>query len=491
MSPPAAVPARPITHAPRVLLGSIVLGVLTQALFFRVGLGLDWLVWDLAMIAVTFASLSKGRLRAPALCAAVVAAALGVAFVLRRSAFTAAVAIPSNLVVLAVLPVLVAEDLSFRELATLSTRLGDVVARGPAAIGDTVVLPRDAIAVLDGEGRSVVRRTVTGLLLGLPVSGAFTALLCGDAGFAATVGHVEARLGTAATFAIEAALTASVFAFGWSLFSASTRRASSSAEAGSVAPYRRPDATPRTARVSPLTWGIVVAQVAAVFLVYAIVHRDTELGGHELVRGRAHLTYAGHLHAGFYQLLLATILSVGLVLVGHRLLRAPGDDGPVPGGRALIAVETTLLGLTGAALYSCAHRLRLYEEAYGATHLRLGVAFVVLAALVVLACTSIKAALRGTAVFAPTTLAALATCAVAAAWFDADGYVARANLDRAARGKSLDVAYVASLSADACVAADHPVLRADPTLREALLRAWRSHTHVGDVRALRGVTRCP
>lgn len=475
-----AVPRISTTRAPRVLLTAVLLGVVTQALFFRAGLGLDWLIWDLMMIGLTLGVLGRGRLRAPAIGASVLAALLGLAFVVHRSAFTTAVALPANLAVLSVLPILVSEELSFADLGDLPARVFGTVRRTPWAIFATAMLPRDAVVVLDGAERNVARRTVAGLLLGLPISGVFTVLLCGDAGFAATIGRMEARADSAVGFAVQAGATAVMFAFGHGLFANVTDHPYRVAPQPET-PYRSLDRAPATARVSALTWGIVLAQVAAVFLVYAFVHRDTEFGGHEVVRARGTVTYANNLHAGFYQLLLATMLSVGLVVLGHKLLTAAEES--VPGGPALKVLEGSLLVLTGVALYSCAHRLGLYQQAYGATLLRLGVAFVVLGAVVVLACTLVKSLFRGFRAFGGLTFAALSAVALGAAWFDADAYVARENLRRA----NVDVAYLSTLSADACAVAD----LAKPEIRAELVRAWSSHTQRSDVRGLRGVTRCP
>jgi len=485
MLPAPTAPTVTTPRAPWVLLTTVLLGVVTQALFFHAGLGLDWLLWDLLMIGVTIAVLGKAPLRAPAIGASVVAALLGMAFVFHRGDFTSWVALPANLAVLAALPVIVSSNLSFAELGSLPTRSLGALFRAPWAIFVTVLLPRDAVVVLDGGNRNVARRTVAGLLLGLPISALFTVLLCGDAGFAATIGRVEARADTAITFAVQALVTAVMFALGYGVFANETVHPYRTAPTAADAPYRQVDEAPAQARVSSLTWGIVLAQVAAVFLVYAFVHRDTEFGGHDVVRARGALTYASNLHAGFYQLLLATMLSVGLVVLGHKLLTA--DEGPVPGGAALIGLESALLLLTGVALYSCAHRLRLYEEAYGATLLRLGVAFVVLGAVVVLACTLVKSVFRGFRAFGALTLTALTACVVGAAWFDADAYVARKNLERT----NFDVAYLASLTADACAVADHPALRDRPEAKRELIQAWRAHTSQGDWRSMRGFTRCP
>ncbi len=479
-------------EAARTVLFAIALGVFTQALFFRAGLGFTWLIWDLLIVAVTLASLGRGRLGPAAIATATACALLGLAFVVRRSDFTAVIALPANIALLLALPVVVAEEVSFVELPTVPLRMLRTLPFVPTALGRTITAPRDAMVALDGGERHIVRRTLAGLVLGLPLAGFFTLLLCADSYFAHTVARVEARLSTATTFTIHAAITAVLFLFAHALFA--NRRADTAREVAKDAPdapYRHLDEPSALPHVSPLTWGIVLAQVAAVFLVYVVVHRDTEFGGHAVVQGRADITYASHLHAGFYQLLFATVLAVCLVVAGHRILRAHAGDSEVPGGIALKVIESSLLVFTGLTLFSCVNRLRLYEEAYGATNLRVGVAFVALAAFAVLLCTLAKAIFRGMRAFGAITATALTLCTIAAAFFDADGYIAKTNLDRAARGKSLDTEYLVALSADACVAADHPVLRNNAALRSEVIGAWQANSRVDDVRARRGFTRCP
>jgi hypothetical protein len=481
---------RPSTNAaaPRVLFVAIALGLLTQLLFFRADPGFSWLVWDVAMVGVTLGALSRGRITGAAIATATACLLLGFAFALRRSAFSGAVALPTNLALLAALPVVVREELSFAELGLVPGRMLGALPLIPFAIGRTVTVPRDAVAVLDGGGRNVMRRSLAGLLLGFPLAGLFTLLLCADSNFAHAVARVEARLSTAVSFTLHVAVTALVYLFTHALLG---ERSAAPASVDPEAPYRTVEEPSSLPHVSPLTWGIVLAQVAAVFLAYVAVHRDTEFGGHAVVRGRADITYASHLHAGFYQLLFATILAVCLVVAGHRILRVSAGESPVPGGLALKAIESALLVLTGLTLFSCVNRLRLYEEAYGATHLRVGVAFVALAAFAVLLCTLAKSVFRDLRSFGAATLTSLVACATLAALFDADGYIARTNLDRASRGKHLDTTYLISLSADACAAADHPVLTGQPELRRFVIEQWSANSQVSDVRSRRGFQRCP
>jgi hypothetical protein len=500
--PTAADMALPLASDRRALgifLGALGLGLLTQALFWEARLGLDWFVWDLAMVTLTLATVARRPLRATSIVASAVCLLFGAAFVLHRSVFTSVVALPANIVMLGALPVIVGHDLELHELTSIPKRLLQSLDAFPNAVARTVTLPRDAIAVLDGEGRSVARRTAMGLLLGLPAAGIFTLLLCADPGFAAVVARVQTRLGAAFSFVVWSVATAALYAF-FHVFSHvfhTPRTASAppgpSAAPAVDAPYRVTSPSAGVPRLSPLTWGIIVGQVAAVFAVYVVVHRDTEFGGHAVVRERLDVTYASHLHAGFYQLLIATMLSVCLVVVGHRLLRPlnANQDMAVPGGIPLAITEGTLLVLTGLTLVSCAQRLRMYEEAYGATHLRLGVAFVGLVVGAVLLATLAKSLFRGFRAFGGATVATVTACLLVASFFDADGYIARSNLDRAERGKYLDEAYLASLSADACTASEHAALQKDPELRARLVAAWASQDTQGDLRGRRGLGRCP
>ena len=86
-------------------------------------------------------------------------------------------------------------------------------------------------------------------------------------------------------------------------------------------------------------------------------------------------------------------------------------------------------------------------------------------------------------------MAFAALLAVVASGFNTDAYIARTNLERAARGRSLDVGYLASLSGDARGALDHPFVRADAELR-ARLESSFCRPRAGGLRAFRGIGRC-
>jgi hypothetical protein len=337
-----------------------------------------------------------------------------------------------------------------------------------------------------------------GFAFGLPLTGVFVGLLSADVDFSVAVSRIASKLGEGVWFTMTSLLVVSGSLVAHALFQ---RRPIPDLGVGAQpdAAYRSSAATesralfPTDPRVAASTWVMVIGQVALVFAVFVAVNVRGLFGGDALVRAPGSLTYAKYLHAGFGQLLFASVLSTCLVVAGHHLLRPrtpEGARGPVPGGALLATAECTLLGLTAITVASCAERLAIYEDAYGATRLRLGVAFIVLAVLATLALTVWKAIRRGWRSYGGALMSALVGIVVVASMVNADAYVARTNLDRAARGKPLDVAYLSWLSADAQGALAHPWVIAHPDVAAVLTAAYCIDRSGTDWRARRGIESC-
>jgi hypothetical protein len=476
------------TRAVHSLAGSLAAGVLTEALVDRTRLGAGWFLLSALLVGATlllFGGSAGGRVRITraAGVAAVIALALGGALVWRESAWTAALAVPASALALLALPFLLG-------CADAAGELPRALAQGlrgaPAAAVESAKMPLQA---LDAVGRPRGQSLWRGLLLGLPIAGGFALLLSADARFSAALSRGLHRSGGAAHFAALSALFAAAFLF-WYVLHDRARRQVECAPAALPVPYRTqgdaPSPSVATAYeplVRPLTWAVVLVQVCLVFALFGAVNARELFAGHALARAKSSVTYAQYLHSGFTQLSIATALAVATVLVGHVLMRPRGAV-RVPGGVKLAALETALLALTGAALFSSLVRVRVYETAYGYTHLRLGVQLVDAGVLVLLVLTLVKAFARAWRGFAGALVAAGGVLAVVAAWFDADLYVARGNLDRAQAQlenradplawRELDVGYLTALGPDAMPALAHPHLRANPALAAALEQAWRA-----------------
>jgi hypothetical protein len=464
-------------------------GAASQALFWRTGLGLNFFVWDLAAIGSAFILLRRGKVRPTAAGAMVAAALLGFAVVRYASDWTMAIAAPTTLALLAALPYLLRDGYTLDDLGLLPGRLLGSYFHFPRAFAESAKIASTAAGA---EGKGTLGKVVRGMLLGVPLAGLFALLFASDSDFVSALGRLRDRVGDATLFTLWSVATGAGYLVTYAFH---TRPETDGARPGRVEDAYRTVDIPRPApasRVSVLAWSIVLTQVTLVFALFVAANLRHLFGGAALVRAPGELTYATYLHSGFGELLFATLLSVCLVLAGHGLLRPRGEAGrlaPVPGGRVLAALEGALLLFSAVTVASCWQRLSIYVDAYGASLLRLGVAFIEVGILGVLALTFGKAVFRGWRGHAGALLAFLALLAVVASGFNADAYVVKTNLDRAAHGHDLDTEYVTSLSRDAAAVLDHPYVRADHDLQKLLVASYCAPPS-GGVRAFRGLTRC-
>ena len=116
----------------------------------------------------------------------------------------------------------------------------------------------------------------------------------------------------------------------------------------------------------------VLAAVAAVFALFVGLQGAYLFGGQDTLEATG-ITYAEYARRGFFELAAVAFLAGGLVIGAERLARERT--------RLLIGLAFGLVVMTGVVIVSSALRLRLYQEAYGWTELR----FYVLATIVLLA----------------------------------------------------------------------------------------------------------
>ncbi len=459
------------------LAAALGFGVATQALFWDAPLGVNLAVFALLALA------ANGIVRAPSRAGWVLSAMALVSagsIAVRASDWSLFLGVP---VTAALLVCALASPAAVSDLPMAVARF---FGRVP---GGSLDAARTLPAAVGAEARPLVVRGLLGIGIGLPVAAVFGGLLASDESFRLTVFGATDRMGTAGGFAIASVGTA----FGALVVFGAVKAVRALEVAPALGPYRvdglAPIANARMARptLSVFTWGVVLTQVALVFTVFAIANVRHLFGGVASIHADHSLTYASYLHSGFTELVLASSGSIGLVIVGHALV-TPHGDRTVHGGRALAAVEAVLLALSALTLASCAQRLFIYEDAYGATYKRLGVLVVGLGVLGVLAVTALKSVRRGWSGWGGTAMFTVLTVLAGASLYDADGHVARTNLDRAAAGASLDRDYLASLGPDACSALHHPVVEKDDELRTRLRGEWTAPP--SGLRSQRGFVRC-
>jgi hypothetical protein len=156
------------------------------------------------------------------------------------------------------------------------------------------------------------------------------------------------------------------------------------------------------------------------------------------------LTYAEYARRGFFELVWVAGLTLPLLLVLDRL--RPDDRAVELLFRALAGVTILLLVVV---MISAVQRMRLYVDEFGLTELRLyPTAFMVWLAIVFawFAATALRGQGRRFAIGA--VCAGFATL-LGLNLLNPDAFIARANLERTASSRPVDLGYLFSLSGDA------------------------------------------
>lgn len=205
---------------------------------------------------------------------------------------------------------------------------------------------------------------------------------------------------------------------------------------------------PRVARPArPARWEWLVPLVAlnALFAVFVAIQLTVLFGGRRHVLTTAGLGYAEYARSGFWQLLVAAGLTLGVIAAAVHWGR-PETARDRAWARALLGL---LCAFTIVVLASALRRLDLYEDAYGLTRLRLIVHttllwFVALFGLVAAAGALWRARWLPRAAVASAGIALLALNVA-----NPDALIAERAVDRWRDTGKVDAAYLSTLSADA------------------------------------------
>ncbi len=229
----------------------------------------------------------------------------------------------------------------------------------------------------------------------------------------------------------------------------------------------------RSRRLRPIEWILPLAALVALFVAFIGVQVTVLFGGRDHVLGTSGLTYAQYARSGYWQLLAASVLTLGVIAAALELA-----DTPLRGHRVTLkALLAALCCLTVVLLGSALHRLDLYESAFGLTRLRLSAeafawGLAGLFALIVVA-GALSVVHRN---FARIAIAAGALGLLAFSLSNPDGRIARQNIDRWRETGSLDVGYLQTLSADAAPA----IAELPPRLRDVAVATLADRLASGD-----------
>lgn len=347
-----------IARAGRVVASAVALGAAGQLLFFEVGLGINfplaigllllggWLVRRRTPRLFGF----DGWLAPTAMCFAVFAAVRADPTIVALDLLTSLALAGGALA-------------AFGGLRIVERPFAGLIGIGLRAVGwafagavPAIATARDAIPPID----SVTRRgrpalpVLRGLAIAIPIVLVFVALFSSaDAVFAGVVDDVfgiELDLGDLPGRVVMAVVLAWVAAGGLAF---------------AAAEHRDLTASPQSAhgwRVGTTEAVTVLVAVEAVFVLFVALQAAYLFGGLDTLEATG-LTYAEYARRGFFELVAVAVLAGGVVIGLERLSRART--------RPLVGAAIGLVLLTGVVLASAALRLRLYQEAFGWTELRL------------------------------------------------------------------------------------------------------------------------
>ncbi|GAA3766952.1 hypothetical protein GCM10023083_00590 [Streptomyces phyllanthi] len=208
-------------------------------------------------------------------------------------------------------------------------------------------------------------------------------------------------------------------------------------------------------------WVLPLIVLIALFAVFNAIQLAVLFGGYDAVLEETGLTYAEYARQGFWQLLLATLLTLLVIVLALRW--APRTRS---GDRSLVrGVLGTLAALTLVVVASAVRRMDMYVEAYGLTRLRISVLGMELWLGLVIVL--IMAAGVWGARWLPRAVAASAAAGVLVfGLVSPDELIAERNVQRYEDTGQFDLDYARGLSADAVPALD----KLDEPLRTCALR---------------------
>lgn len=215
-------------------------------------------------------------------------------------------------------------------------------------------------------------------------------------------------------------------------------------------------------RLAPAEWLPGLVALVAVFSLFVGIQATVLFAGRDHVLDTAGLTYAEYARSGYWQLLAVAALTFAVVGLTVALADAP----TARLRRIRRALLGTLVLLTLVVLASALHRLHVYQDALGATPLRLYVEASLLwfgALFVLVLAAGAHPAARRHLRRAVMTVTALGLLAFALS--NPDGRVAAHNIERWRETGRLDLETLGRLSADAVPALGQlpPALRAAAT----------------------------
>lgn len=234
---------------------------------------------------------------------------------------------------------------------------------------------------------------------------------------------------------------------------------------------------PKSPGLGIVEMGVALGSLNVLFLGFVFVQFRYFFGGAEVVTLTSGLTYAEYARRGFFELVVAAALVLPLLLFGHWLLR---KDQPTY-EKVFRLLAGMLIVMLFVVLASAFQRMHLYQQEYGLTELRLyTTAFMGWLAVVFIWFGATVLRGKGERFAFGAVVAGFLTIVVLSS-FNPEALIIRTNAALAKTGKSFDVDYALSLSADAVPSLVAALPDLDPKDRcnvaTLLLKNWSPSTH--------------
>jgi hypothetical protein len=205
---------------------------------------------------------------------------------------------------------------------------------------------------------------------------------------------------------------------------------------------------------------IALGALDLLFLAFVIVQAGYLFGGRAVVASHAQLTYAQYARHGFFELVVVSLLVLPTLLAANALVAR----------RSVRLLSGALVALELVVAASALQRLRVYEQRYGLTELRVYAVGMVVWLVVVFAWAALTILRGRVRRFAIGAVIAGFAATAALNVVNPDALIARTNLSR----PSVDVAYLSRLSDDAVPTLTRDAAILPPAQRQHLLALLRA-----------------
>jgi hypothetical protein len=323
--------------------------------------------------------------------------------------------------------------------------------------------------MIDENLRTQVSAVLRGVAISLPILAVFCVLLCSaDAAFASLFGKTfQLDLGHSATHLL--LVFGSMWAAGGYLHAMFNCSLTNSAF----------DLTrEESLKLGVVETSVVLGLIDLLFLSFVMVQAQYFFGGANLVEVTSGMTYAEYARRGFFELVAVASLVIPVLLLLDWLV----DKASAAGVIIIRALSGVQIGLLFVIMLSAVQRMRLYQQEYGMTELRLyttafmaWLAIVCIIFLVTVMRGERKAFAFASVISGLCVMGGLHTV-------NPDAMIISTNIARAREGKAFDVDYALRLSNDAVPAliAGLPDLKREQQravstkLRASFGRAWKA-----------------